>query len=118
MKSFLLVLVALFMWILLAPWGFLYGLTWTPLAGGATWLKNCAISVNQSGQVFCAYLFNDLFLKNPKAVLAFGDPNLTVSHILGKNKAQDNLRLPGRWLVCLLHFIDPNHVEDAANNPQ
>jgi hypothetical protein len=48
----------------------------------------------------------------------FGDPNETVSHVLGKNKAQNKLYPIGKALAWLLNKIDENHVEKANINKQ
>jgi hypothetical protein len=48
----------------------------------------------------------------------FGDPNETVSHVLGKNKAQNKLYPIGKGLAWLLNKIDENHVEKANINKQ
>lgn len=73
-----------------------------------------AYSLDQLGNVLCQYLFNDVLIL-PEGY-KFGNPDETISGVLGKNKAEGTLRRPGKLLADLLNRIDPEHVEKAANS--
>ena len=75
-------------------------------------LKTLVIGINQFGNVTCAHLFNDTLIK--KGGYQFGNPDDTISRVLGKNKSTYTLTKAGRMLADLLNFIDKNHVENAA----
>lgn len=73
-----------------------------------------AYSVDQLGNVTCKHLFNLTLIKKSKKSHKFGDPDETISAVLGYNKKRDTLTRTGRLLSDILHFIDPDHVEKAA----
>ena len=117
MKYAIIFITAILLFIIFAPIGLLYALirgTW----GGSFWgyMLDCAIGINQAGNVAMKYLFNDTMIK-AKGKL-FGNPNETISHVLGVNKINNHLLFMGKALAWVLNKIDPNHVEKAANNRQ
>ena len=67
-----------------------------------------AVSVDQAGNTFCAELFNDVMIA--PSGHPFGDPDETISSVLGKNKRDNTLTGFGRGLSWLLDALDPNHV--------
>lgn len=67
-----------------------------------------AVSVDQAGNTFCAELFNDALI-DPRGH-PFGDPDETISSVLGKNKQANSLTWAGRALAWFLDTIDSNHV--------
>lgn len=113
MKNFSLLLIALLLIVPIGAVGFIYALFKRRL-GYYFWLL--ALSIDQLGNAVCMHLFNDLLIKPDGH--RFGNPNETVSHVLGKNKETDTLYLLGRILSDVLGWIDQNHVEKAANRPQ
>lgn len=76
-----------------------------------------AFSIDQTGNVFCAPIFNVLFLKKESLKL-YGNPDETISHVTGVNKLAGTLTIYGRIFAWFLNKIDKNHVEKAANNSQ
>ena len=75
-----------------------------------------AYSIDQFGNVSCQYLFNDILIKNDG--YKFGDPDETISSVLGHNKKQKTLTRFGKIIVFLLNTIDPFHVEKAVEHEQ
>ena len=67
-----------------------------------------AVSVDQAGNTFCAELFNDALI-DPRGH-PFGDPDETISSVLGKNKQANSLTWLGKGLAWFLDVLDPNHV--------
>lgn len=56
---------------------------------------------------------NDVFGKNNKGY-KYGNPNESLSRVLGKNKELGTLTKGEAWVAKQLNRIDPNHVEKAA----
>jgi len=69
--------------------------------------KNMAISLDQFGNVAMKGLFNVILINSNKH--EFGDPDETISSVLGKNKKNNSLAYLGRRLDALLNGIDKNH---------
>ena len=61
------------------------------------------------GNVTCKELFNDtLILNNSENI--FGDPDETISSVLGKNKRDGTLTKTGKILAAILDKLDKNHT--------
>jgi hypothetical protein len=75
-----------------------------------------AYAIDQLGNVVCQFLFNDCMVK--KDGYKFGNPDKTISYVLGINKEKDTLTGFGGLIVAILHCIDPYHVEKAVKNDQ
>ncbi|WP_407324025.1 hypothetical protein R5O24_02735 [Tenacibaculum maritimum] len=73
----------------------------------AQWFYAWALSIDQLGNVVCKELFNDA-LRKPKGAI-FGNPDETISSVLGKNKLTNTLTGTGRALDWVLNKLDPNH---------
>lgn len=117
---FSLMILAIALILILLPFTIIYTLTemfykrkfiegWKRL--GVVFYK-ISVSIDQTGNVICASLFNAILLKT-KGVHDFGDEDETVSSALGWNKHFDNLNTLGRWLDRLLHLFDPFHTEKS-----
>lgn len=78
-------------------------------------LISIAHSIDQTGNVICKDLFNDLLLK--KQLYKFGNADETISSALGKSKALNDLNLLGKLVAGILNALDPQHVEKAAQHP-
>lgn len=113
MTNFILLIIALLLIVPIGTVGFIYAL-FKKDRSHYFWL--CAKSIDMTGGVICAPLFNDLLIK-PNGH-RFGNPKQTVSYVLGKNKETSTLYLLGRILSDVLGWIDLNHVEKAANRTQ
>lgn len=69
---------------------------------------NCAITIDQTGNVFAEYPLN-FFLIKKDSPDRFGNPDETISSVLGKNKESVNFKLFGYCLDRILNRIDSNH---------
>lgn len=73
-----------------------------------------AYAVDQFGNVIGQYLFNDTLIKING--YKFGNPDETISAVLGMNKKNKTLSKLGTYICNILNYIDPNHVEKAADS--
>lgn len=75
----------------------------------------CALGVDQLGNVLTSQVLNKALLKgNPQyESLYFGNPDDTISYILGQNKYANNLTNLGKAIAWVLNRLDPYHVEKA-----
>ena len=55
-----------------------------------------AHSIDQTGNVICERLFNHILIKS--RIHRFGNPDETISSVLGKNKVINNLAFLGKGL--------------------
>jgi hypothetical protein len=108
----ILFLIAVILGVVLYPIGMLYSLLKLSFGYLNAVLKTFAIGIDQFGNVACKDLFNDTLIK--KGGHRFGNPDETISKVLGLNKATNTLTKTGRALADFLNFIDPNHVENAV----
>lgn len=108
----ILFLIAVILGVILYPIGMLYSLLKISIGYLNAIFKTFAIGIDQFGNVACSDLFNDTLIK--KTGHRFGNPDETISKVLGINKASGTLTKTGRLLADFLNFIDPNHVENAA----
>lgn len=116
MKGLITLLTAILLAAIILPVGLLYTLI------GITCFQNqkkvrlnnylylVALSIDQMGNVVAAYLFDDTLIRKRKGY-RFGNPDETISGVLGKNK--NVLRRCGQWLYRLLNRIEKNHCEKA-----
>lgn len=105
-----LTILALAISAIVAPIGMLYGLI-KNLFGISRKSLNIALLIDIGGNVFCAEFFNDIFIK--ANVHTFGSPYQTISEVLGINHQLLNLTKAGQFLVDVLHYLDPYHVEKS-----
>ena len=73
-----------------------------------------ALSIDQLGNVVMSNLFNAILIQCDG--VKFGNPDDTISAILGVNKRNNTLKYLGKLLASLLNKIDKNHVEKASEN--
>lgn len=66
-----------------------------------------AIALDQFGNVVMSPLFNSLLINSDK--YPFGNPDETISSVLGKNKVNNSLAYTGRRLDALLNGLDEGH---------
>jgi len=79
------------------------------------WFYNMAIANDQTGNVQSSVTFQLMFTK--KIAYRFGDPDDTVSYVLGRNKYKGMLNSFGRGIVWLLDKIDNSdggHIKKAV----
>ena len=97
---------------------------------------SAALAIDQFGNVFFQHLFNITLIKykvefkinhlddgnidtelrdNPNR---FGNPDETISSVLGKNKRENTLTKTGKALDWILDKLDPNHsIKSIEENP-
>ena len=111
MIGLILFIVSTFLACLIYPIAFLYSIGLTLLKSGYKtlddYLFNCAYATDQHANVFLAKLFNDIMIK--QGGHKFGNPDETISSVLGKNKLMGKLSLLGKCLDYILHLLDENH---------
>jgi hypothetical protein len=115
MKYILLFLIAVVLGVVFIPLGLLFSIVFRlriTIKNGYDYFKVCAIAIDQAGNVFCSDLFNILLITE-KAVIKFGDPDRTISAVLGYAQYFNRLTRLGKYLVILLDKIDPNHCYNA-----
>jgi hypothetical protein len=113
--SITLAAIAFILFIILAPFGIVYGVGASFVRvkigegfqkiGG--YFKSIAISIDQTGNVFCKELFNDVLI-SPKGH-QFGNEDETISSVLGKNKLNNTLTWAGKLLDAILNIFEKDH---------
>ena len=77
-----------------------------------------AVAIDQMGNVLGAPFFNDTFIK--KGGYNFGNPDETISSVIGKNYRDNTLTWVGSIFRWLLDTIDTNHslnsIEEDETN--
>jgi len=110
MINFTLLLIAIILFAILAPFGFIYTLVSSifylenPFKYIAHIILRLAVSIDQMGNVVCGDLFNMIMVKTGTP---FGHEDDTVSKILYINR--NNLTKLGLCIYNLLETIDPGH---------
>ena len=115
MKHILLFLVAVVLGVILIPLGLLFSILFRlriTINNGYDYFKVCAIAIDQAGNVFCSELFNTILITN-KAVVKFGDPDRTISAVLGYAQYFNRATKLGNRLIIILDTIDHNHCYNA-----
>jgi hypothetical protein len=115
MKGFLLLTLALFLFAIITPFGILWQMI-RNLAEIPGYFYRLAISIDQTGNVANEHLFNDILVK--KGGYKHGNPDETISSIVGKNKTSSHLTTLGKYLSGLLNSIEANHVEKAIEQDE
>lgn len=99
--------------VILFPLGWLYSLFTFKLSIRklSGYFKAIAISIDQLGNVVMANLMNDTLIKDNGH--KFGDPDETISMVLGLNKREKSLTNMGIRIADILNKIEKDHVEKA-----
>ena len=109
-------IVAVCLFIVLAPPSFIFALVHTHRSFKG-YLMNVSIAIAQLGDVVCAPLLDLIRIKRGANDL-FGNPYETISSVLGKNKEGGSLSWFGALVSKILNKIDRNHVEKSIeDNP-
>lgn len=116
MKSIGVFLLAIILSAVLVPLGFVWSIIEAFYKKGfkagfsrfSEFLWDCALSIDQTVNVLCRELFNDVFIKENG--YKFGNPDETISGVLGKNKLKGTLSKFGKILEWILDKIDKNHT--------
>ena len=118
-KPFLLFCIAMILFFITAPVGFLYAVIRQTLAKSVNSLSvyflELALAIDNAGNVLMQHVLNDLLLiKNPKRYL-FGNKMETISSVIGKNLLLQTLSPMGLALNAILHWIDKDHSLNSIN---
>ena len=81
------------------------------------YFKDIAISIDQLGNVVCSELFFILLITCYSRNM-FGNPDETISSVLGKNQRDNTLTLLGKLIVWVLDIVDENHSEKAIEDDE
>ena len=77
------------------------------------WLWNVLISIDQTVGVILSPVLN--LVMNPKH--KFGDPDETMSSVMGKNVRNGSCR--GCYAICkILHLLDPDHCKKSIEDDE
>lgn len=119
MIGFVLLIVAIVLSGILFPIGFIYAITKKFFKAVGGFFFAIALSIDQSANVICSELFNDVLLKNDaKNKVMFGDPDKTISFVLGKNLLNGSLNRFGIALTKFLNLIEKDHVFKAIQKEE
>jgi len=75
-----------------------------------------AYSIDQFGNVVGAELFNDVLIK--QGGYRFGNPDETISSVIGKNYIANTLTFTGRCLRYVLDKIEKDHCVNAIEHDE
>lgn len=118
MRGLILYLTALLLKLVFYPIGFVYSCLLTLFKNGYKeldlYLFNCAIADDQQANVYLAKLFNDILIK--KYGHKFGNPDETISSVLGRNQLKNKLSLAGKSLNWILNLFEKDHSIKAIEN--
>lgn len=108
LSNTLLLLVSIALAIVLFPIGFV----WTCIKSKRVYIFMYVIaySIDQMGNVVCAYMFNRLIVKAE----VFGNPDETISSVMYQNRHR--LTTAGKRLYWLIEKIDTGHFEEAFHD--
>ena len=104
----LLAFIAVILTVIIAPFALVYEIiTLVRFSKVSEYFFNIAISIDQLGNVVCQGLFNDLLIT--KDGFKFGNPDETISSVLGRNYKTNTLKPIGKFIRWVLDKIEPNH---------
>jgi hypothetical protein len=110
----ILFLIARFLQWVLTPLFYLYAIF--SLRDGkkiAKYFADVAFAIDQLGNVMGGPIMNDALLKKDP-ILLYGNPDMTISHVTGKNYVENKMTWLGRLIARMLNNAEPQHVEKAA----
>ena len=118
-KSLLLFCIAMVLFFITAPFGFLYAVirqTFTKSVNSlSVYFLELALALDNAGNVLMQHVLNDLLLiKNDKTYL-FGNKMETISSVIGKNLLSHTLSPMGLALNAFLHWLDKDHSLNSIN---
>ncbi len=118
-KSFFLFCIAMILFFITTPFGFLYAVIRQTLSKSVNSLSvyflELALALDNAGNVLMQHVLNDLILiKNDKTYL-FGNKMETISSVIGKNLVTHTLSPMGLALNAFLHWIDKDHSLNSIN---
>jgi 8-oxo-dGTP diphosphatase len=115
MIGFILSLTAVILFMVFAPFGIAYQVI-TDLRGLNKYFFDIAVCIDQAGNVVCRKLLNLVMIKSGGH--RFGNPDETISSVIGKNRESSHLTWCGFGLYYLLNKIEKNHSEKAVEEDE
>lgn len=116
-KSVLLFCIALVLFVLTTPFGFIYAvLRQTLFKKGILLQVYCievALALDNAGNVMMQFILNDSLLIEGKHTYYFGNKKETISSVIGKNSLTQTLSPWGKKLNAFLNWIDKDHSFNA-----
>jgi len=110
-RGFILLITAIAISVIILPIGFSYQIISSLFRAVNEYLFKVSKSIDQLGNVVCRDLFNDTLIK--KGGYRFGNEDVTISHVLGKNEETKTLSILGKGLAWILNTIDKDHNKKA-----
>jgi len=108
----LLAFIAAILGIIIIPIGIIYEIfTLIRFSNVSDYFLNIAISIDQLGNVACQGLFNDVLIK--KEGFKFGNPDETISSVLGRNYQKNTLTYLGNGIRWILDKIQKGHCVNS-----
>lgn len=68
------------------------------------------VGIDMIGNVLLGKFLNHHAICNQN-IYPFGNVNHTISHVLAVNQKHDNVTRFGNWIIDILEWIDPGHME-------
>lgn len=117
MRGFILFIIAVILATIVLPASFIIGIFVSMWKGEfSSFMFDCAYSLDQTGNVFCQYVFNPLLRKENG--YRYGNPDETISSATGKNYMTNDLKFLGNVLRRILDWLTPNHcIDSIEKNP-
>jgi hypothetical protein len=118
-KSFLLFCIAMVLFFITAPFGFLYAVIRQTFAKSinslSVYFLELALALDNAGNVLMQHVLNDVLLIKNQNTYLFGNKMETISSVIGKNLVTHTLSPMGLALNSFLHWIDKDHSLNSIN---
>ncbi len=118
-KSFLLFCIAILLFLITAPLGFLYAVIRQSCIKSVNSLSvyflELALALDNAGNVLMQHVLNDLLLIKNQKIYLFGNKMETISSVIGKNLLSHTLNKTGLALNAFLHWLDKDHSLNSIN---
>lgn len=116
-NNIIIFIVAMFLLFTVGTFGLIYTIVWSLFNSAkisffkywADLMYTINVGIDKIGNVLLAAFLNKFAIVEP--IYKFGDINDTISEALAKNL--DNLTPFGKWIVDVLEWIDPGHMEKS-----
>ena len=116
MIGVILFIIATILFWILSPLFIIYALF--KASNLSVYFRNVALSIDQLGNTMGAPMMNNLLMKKNCTYAKFGNPDQTISYVLGINYKLNSLNKLGLLIVKILDKIDNQHVEKAVKYEQ
>jgi len=78
-------------------------------------LYSINVGIDKIGNVILGSFMNRFAIYKDQSQTKFGNINHTISYVLAKNMDPNTLRPLGTFLINVLEFLDPGHMEKSLN---